>query len=72
MERTVNLPGIFKLSCTGAAALAVLATTSAPGWAIACAAPAPVIGVTGPYGLVVAGAVYGGYLLYKRYRDRGE
>lgn len=46
---------------------------AAPDRAIACAvpAPAPMIGVTGPYGLILAGAAYGGYLLYKRYHDRG-
>jgi hypothetical protein len=67
----VELPNIAKWSCTGAAALAVLTISTAPGWAIACAAPAPVFGVTGPIGLVIAGAVYGSYLLYNRYQDRG-
>jgi hypothetical protein len=67
----VNLPDFPKLSWTGAAALAALTITTAPSWAIACAAPAPVFGVTGPIGLVIAGAVYGGYLLYSRYQDRG-
>lgn len=68
---SVKLHDVVKLSCTGAAALVVLTITTAPSWAIACAAPAPVFGITGPYGLVIAGAVYGGYLLYKRYHDRG-
>ena len=30
--------------------------------------PAPLVGVTGPFGIVAAGVAYGGYLLYKRYR----
>jgi len=32
--------------------------------------PAPLIGVTGPVGLVVAGTAYGGYLLFKRFSNR--
>jgi hypothetical protein len=31
--------------------------------------PAPLVGVTGPFGLLAAGAAYGGYLLFKRFRD---
>ena len=34
-------------------------------------APAPLVGVTGPVGIVAAGVAYGGYWLFKRYRDRG-
>lgn len=67
----MTLQEAARFSLTGAAALAVLTVTAGPSWAIACAAPAPVFGVAGPYGLVIAGAVYGGYLLYKRYHDRG-
>ena len=33
--------------------------------------PAPLVGVTGPVGIVAAGVAYGGYLLFKRYRNRG-
>ncbi len=33
-------------------------------------APAPLVGVTGPYGIVAAGIAYGGYWLFRRYRDR--
>ena len=33
-------------------------------------APAPLIGVTGPVGIVAAGVAYGGYLLFRRYRNR--
>jgi hypothetical protein len=32
--------------------------------------PAPLVGVTGPVGIVAAGVAYGGYLLFRRYRDR--
>jgi hypothetical protein len=57
--------------CVGLAALAALAISTGPSWAIVCAAPAPLIGVTGPYGLLAAGAVYGGYLLFKRFHRPG-
>ena len=57
--------------CTGLAIIAVLAMSMGSSWAIVCAAPAPLIGVTGPYGLLAAGAVYGGYLLFKRFRRPG-
>lgn len=33
--------------------------------------PAPLVGVSGPVGIVAAGVAYGGYLLFKRYRNRG-
>jgi hypothetical protein len=71
MGPAVKLPDVFKVSFAAAGALVALTATTAPSWAIACSAPAPVFGVTGPYGLAVAGVVYGGYLLYKRYHDRG-
>ncbi len=34
-------------------------------------APAPLVGVTGPVGILAAGVAYGGYLLFRRYRNRG-
>ena len=49
--------------------LSVLLLSAAPCWAGA-PGPAPLIGVTGPFGLLAAGAAYGGYLLFKRFRDR--
>ncbi len=39
------------------------------GPAFAGVVPAPMVGVTGPVGIVVAVAAYGGYLLYRRYRS---
>ena len=44
-----------------------------PGLALACAAgaPAPLIGVTGPYGLAAAAIGYGGFLIYKKLKRRG-
>ncbi len=41
-----------------------------PSWA-GFPVPAPLVGVTGPVGIVAAGLAYGGYLLFKRYRNRG-
>ena len=40
------------------------------GPALAGGVPAPLVGVTGPVGIVAAGVGCVGYLLYKRYRDR--
>jgi hypothetical protein len=51
----------------GAFGLTVLAGSVAPAWA-GVGVPAPLAGVTGPVGLLVAGVAYGGYLLYRRYR----
>ena len=33
-------------------------------------APAPLVGVTGPVGIAAAGVAYGGYWLFRRYRNR--
>jgi hypothetical protein len=40
------------------------------GPALAGGVPAPLVGVTGPVGIVAAGVGCVGYLLYKRYSDR--
>ena len=32
--------------------------------------PTPLVGVTGPAGIVIAGIAYGGYLLFRRFRTR--
>jgi hypothetical protein len=32
--------------------------------------PAPLVGVTGPFGLLAIGAAYGGYLVYRRFGNR--
>jgi hypothetical protein len=32
--------------------------------------PAPLVGVTGPFGLVAIGVAYGGYWLYRRFGNR--
>ena len=50
--------------------IALLVMSMGPTWAGA-PVPAPLVGVTGPFGLLAAGASYGGYLLYKRYWKRG-
>jgi hypothetical protein len=67
-----SMSGMLSRSCcVGLAAVAALAMSVGPSWAIVCAAPAPLIGVTGPYGLLAAGVTYGGYLLFKRFRRPG-
>jgi hypothetical protein len=47
----------------------VLLLGAGPGWA-GMPVPAPLVGVTGPYGIAAAGIVYGGYWLFRRYRNR--
>lgn len=56
--------------CLSLSGVALLVTSVGPTWAGA-PAPAPLVGVTGPFGLLAAGAGYGGYLLYKHYWKRG-
>jgi hypothetical protein len=56
--------------CLGLSGLAVLVTSVGPSWA-GMPVPAPLVGVTGPFGLLAAGAAYGSYLLYKRFQNRG-
>jgi hypothetical protein len=48
---------------------AVFLLGSVPAWA-GLPVPAPLAGVTGPIGIMVAGVAYGGYLLFRRYRNR--
>lgn len=56
--------------CVGLSSVAALVVTLGPSWAGA-PVPAPLVGVTGPFGLLAAGAAYGGYLLYKRFQNHG-
>jgi hypothetical protein len=66
-----RMNGGFSGTCwAGLSGLAMLTLSVGPGWA-GCAIPAPLIGVTGPYGLLAAGVAYGGYLLFKRMNHRG-
>ena len=53
----------------GVAGISILILTVGPSLA-GMPVPAPLIGVTGPVGLVVAGTAYSGYLLFKRFRNR--
>ncbi len=53
------------------AAYAILGTNLSCAIPFPVPAPAPVVGaVGGPIGLAAAGLAYGGYLLFKRRRDR--
>ena len=54
----------------GSAAIGVLLVTATSSFA-GVPAPAPLIGLTGPYGILAAGAAFGGFLLYKKLRNRG-
>lgn len=51
---------------SGAAALFAGPMTAQAGMPI----PAPLAGLAGPYGLLAAGAVYGGYRLVRYFRQR--
>lgn len=62
--------GFLRACCLGLSGVAALIVSAGPTWA-GVPVPAPLLGVTGPFGLLAAGAAYGGYLLYKRYQNRG-
>jgi hypothetical protein len=55
--------------CLSMSGFATLMLSVGPSWA-GMPVPAPLVGVTGPFGLLAAGAAYGGYLLYKRFQNR--
>ena len=60
----------LKLACgLSCATLAVLMAGVSQSWA-GCAAPAPLIGITGPYGIAAAAIAYGGFLVYKKVKQR--
>jgi hypothetical protein len=54
----------------GGLLISALLLSAGPGWA-GFPVPAPLVGVTGLYGIAAAGIAYGGYLLFRRYRNRG-
>lgn len=56
------------VGCAVALTVTILVASVAPTWA-GMPAPAPLVGVTGPVGLLAAAIAYGGYLLYKRRRQ---
>ena len=61
----------LRLACgLGCATVTVLMAGVSPSWALACVAPAPLIGVTGPYGIAAAAIAYGGFLVYKKLKQR--
>jgi hypothetical protein len=49
-------------------AASVLVASAGSSWA-GTPIPAPLVGVTGPAGIVAAVVACGGYLLYRRFRD---
>jgi len=56
----------FAAGLLGFAALVIGVAPAMAGVAV----PAPLVGVTGPFGLLAAGAAYGGYLIYRRFQNR--
>jgi hypothetical protein len=64
MRRTFS-----RFAGVGITGLSILILTVEPSLA-GIPVPAPLIGVTGPVGLVVAGTAYGGYVLFKRFSNR--
>jgi hypothetical protein len=61
--------GAFARGSSLILSVSALLFSAAPCWA-GVPVPAPLVGVTGPFGLLAAGAAYGGYLLFKRFRGR--
>ena len=60
----------FSRACgVGFPVLATLIISAGPSLA-GTPGPAPLVGATGPFGLLAAGAAYGGYLLFKRLKNR--
>lgn len=53
-----------------AAAIGMLLVTATSSSAGSVATPAPLIGLTGPYGILAAAAAYGGFLIYKKLKNR--
>jgi hypothetical protein len=62
--------GSSRILALGGVLISALLLSAAPGWA-GMPIPAPLVGVTGPYGIVAAVLGYGGYLLVRQFRDRG-
>jgi len=62
--------GFSRALCVSLSGAALLVISVGPTWA-GVPVPTPLLGATGPFGLLAAGAGYGGYLLYKRYWKRG-
>jgi hypothetical protein len=60
-----------RIVIAGGAFAALLMLSVGPALAGGLPAPAPLVGVTGPVGIVAAGVAYGGYWLFQRYRNRG-
>jgi hypothetical protein len=61
----------LKRACgTGSLAIGTLLVTATASFAGVAPAPAPLIGVTGPYGMLAAGIAYGGFVVYKKLKNR--
>lgn len=62
------IPVFLRALGSGGALISALFMSVGPAWA--GVVPAPLVGVTGPVGIVAAAVAYGGYLLFRRYRNR--
>jgi hypothetical protein len=69
VTRGVIMNGTYLRITLGTMLASALLLSTGPSWA-GMPVPAPLVGVTGPVGIAVAGIAYGGYLLAKRYRNR--
>ena len=68
----LKIGGRISRACyVGLSGVSALILSVGPSWAGVPAVPAPLVGVTGPVGLLAAGAAYGGYLLFKHFQNRG-
>jgi hypothetical protein len=62
--------GFEHACCVAATGVALVALSVTPSFAGTMGVPAPLIGITGPYGVLAAGVAYGGFLLFNRLKSR--
>ena len=62
--------GLKRASGAGSAAIGILLLTATASFACAVPTPTPLIGVTGPYGIAAAAVAYGGFLIYRKLKNR--
>jgi hypothetical protein len=63
------MPAFLRALGPGGVLISALLLSVSPSLA-GIGAPAPLVGVTGPVGIAAAGVAYGGYWLFRRYRNR--
>jgi hypothetical protein len=70
-EGQMTLLNVERACSLGSVAIGMLLVGVTPSFAVVCVAPAPLIGLTGPYGIAAAVVAYGGFLVYKKLKNRG-